>query len=132
MINSMRPCVVTVALLATIALSGCGTGITTSGETTAQQSFEFTGTRLAVVNDNSNMPVTLSRLPDDQATVRVEVRTDTRGRRSETPAWSLTGSTLNLGSPCGASWVGYCEATYEVGVPKGTQVTVNGEPVTVR
>lgn len=125
----LRRCAIGTVLVASLALSGCS-----STEHSEHESFAFAGTTLNVVRDNANLPVTVSAhtgAVGKGSEVIVEVRTHTLGKRPRTPAWSLTDDTLNLDSPCGGSVVGYCEASYSIGVPVGTKVMVNGRPTTV-
>ncbi|QBJ96352.1 hypothetical protein ERC79_10525 [Rhodococcus sp. ABRD24] len=116
-------------LVACLALSGCS-----SSEHSEQESFAFAGTTLNVIHDNANMPVTVSAHTvaiEESSQVIVEVQTQTLGQSPETPAWSLTDDTLDIGTPCAGSVVGYCEASYSIRVPAGTEVMVNGRPTTV-
>ncbi|WP_405100070.1 hypothetical protein [Micromonospora sp. NBC_01412] len=127
--KTLRHCAIGTVLVASLALSGCS-----SSEHSEQESFAFTGTTLNVVHDNANMPVTVSANTgdvDEGSEVTVEVHTSTLGKSPQTPAWSLTDDTLDIGSPCGSSWIGYCEGGYSIHVPKGTKVTVNGQSVAV-
>lgn len=112
------------ALVAGTLLSGCS-----SNGHSEKESFEFAGDTLNVVHGNSYMNVSVMSHSRDE--VIVEVSTQTLGQQPETPAWSLSDDILNLGSPCGGSIVGYCEGSYSVQVPEGTEVLVNGQPVSV-
>ena len=113
-------------LMATaLALSGCAP---TSGQRT--ETFEFTGTRLDIVNYNANMPVDASEQAGIAGVV-VTVQTKTMGKNASIPDWSLEGTSLNLGTPCDGGMVGYCEGSYTVEVPVGTVVYVNGDPAAI-
>lgn len=120
-----RSTVIGLVLVAGLTLTGCS-----SGGHSEQESFGFGGETLNVVHDNSYMPVTVASGAGD-GEVTVEVTTQTLGQRPETPAWSLTDGVLNLGTPCGGSIVGYCEASYSIQVPDGTEVFVNGQPASL-
>ena len=120
----LRACAVRTVLAAGLSLTACS-----SSPSSAQQSFPYAGSALDVINDNANMAVTVTAGAAQE--VAVEVRTQTVGRSPQTPAWSLNGDTLILGTPCGASWVGYCEASFAVRVPDGTTVRVNGQEAVV-
>ncbi|GAB3624794.1 hypothetical protein GCM10027418_28790 [Mariniluteicoccus endophyticus] len=53
------------------------------------------------------------------------VRTVTAiGKTPTAPDWSLTGNTLTLRSACGRGYVGVCEPTFRVTVPKGMKTQV--------
>lgn len=120
--------VIAAALVGSLALAGCS-----SGGHSEQESFAFTGDTLNVVHDNAHMSVTVSSQedPPEGGEVAVEVTTQTLAQGPETPAWNLKGGVLNLGTPCGGAVVGYCEGSYSVTVPDGTEVFVNGQPVSV-
>lgn len=118
----IRTSIVAAAAAAGLTLTGCS-----SGGHAERQSFDLTGSRLDVVNDNANMEVTVTSGTTDGEVV-VEVSTQTLGRGAETPAWSLADGVLDLDSPCGGSVVGYCEGSYEIQVPEGVEVWVNGRP----
>lgn len=110
-------------------IAGCSTA-----QHSEQETFEFTGSTLNVVNENRYMPVNVESSGDfvqDTNEVVVEVRTETAAQRPETPAWSIADNVLHLDSPCGGSFVGVCEASYSIQVPRGTDVMVNGQPTTV-
>ncbi|MGF7120532.1 hypothetical protein [Rhodococcus sp. BE178] len=92
-----------------------------------EESFAFSGQRLDVVNSHANMPVTVSSEADTKEVV-VTVQTQTMGKSANTPAWSLSGSSLNLDTPCGDGVIGYCEGSYSIVVPEGTEVYINGVP----
>ncbi|MCZ4521155.1 hypothetical protein O4220_21800 [Rhodococcus ruber] len=108
------------------ALSGCAP---TVGERT--ETFELTGQRVDIVNSNVNMPVDVSERPD-LAGVVVTLKTETIGKSARMPDWSLDGTSLNVGTPCDAGFVGYCEGRFSVVVPAGTEVYLNGSPATLR
>ena len=95
------------------------------------ESFEFSAPRLDVVNSNANMPVTASEQADSREVV-VTVQTEALVKSANTPAWSLDGTSLNLGTPCDQGIIGYCEGSYSIVVPTGTEVYVNGVPATTR
>lgn len=120
-----RSSAIGLALVAAITLTGCS-----SGGHSEQESFGFDGETLNVVHDNSYMPINVASGAGD-GEVTVEVTTQTLGQSPETPAWSLTDGVLNLGTPCGGSIVGYCEASYSIQVPDGTEVLVNGQPASL-
>ncbi|MEX3510872.1 hypothetical protein VVR84_15145 [Kocuria carniphila] len=125
----LRISAVGTALLASVALAGCS-----PSEQSEEETFEFTGSTLNVVHDNTYMPVNVESSGDsvqDTNEVSVEVRTQTAAQGAETPAWSISDNVLNLGSPCGGAVVGYCEASYFISVPEGTEVMVNGKPTAV-
>lgn len=105
-----------------LALSGCAP---TSEQRT--ETFDFTGTRVDIVNYNANMPVDASEQAGIAGVV-VTVQTKTMGKNANTPDWSLEGTSLNLGTPCDGGMIGYCEGRYSVEVPVGTAVYVNGSP----
>lgn len=113
---------ITAAALATTALTGCS-----STSHTEDVQFVWQGSRLAIVNDNPNMPVTVRS--GASGTVTVEVSTTTVVKHATTPAWTLVDDTLDLDTPCGKGYVGICEGSYSVAVPSGTKVTVNGDDV---
>ncbi|WP_433604904.1 hypothetical protein [Prescottella agglutinans] len=92
-----------------------------------EESFVFSGQRLDVVNSHANMPVTVSSEAGAKEVV-VKVQTETMGKSASTPAWSLSGSSLNLDTPCGDGVIGYCEGSYSIVVPEGTEVYINGVP----
>ncbi len=92
-----------------------------------EESFVFGGQRLDVVNSHANMPVTVSSEAGAKEVV-VKVQTETMGKSASTPAWSLSGSSLNLDTPCGDGVIGYCEGSYSIVVPEGTEVYINGVP----
>ena len=107
--------------VAALCLTACS-----GNQHTEKVSFPYTGKSLSVVNSNANMPVTVSAsAPAGQ--VLVKVRTQTKGKRAGIPAWSLNDGVLNLGTPCNTGFVGYCEGSYSVEVPRGTKVMVNGQ-----
>ncbi|ORI19680.1 hypothetical protein BJD99_01275 [Rhodococcus sp. 1163] len=113
-------------LLGAFLLAGC------SADTDQRtESFEFTGARLDVVNSNANMPVTTSDQAGGEEIV-VTVHTETLVKSANTPAWSLDGTSLNLGTPCGDGIIGYCEGSFSIVVPAGTEVYVNGAAATTR
>jgi len=120
----LRRCAIGTVVITSLTLSGCS-----SSEDSEQTSFAFAGATLNVINDNANMPVTVSaHTSGDQRSneVVVEVRIKTVGQSAQTPAWSLTGDILNLDTPCGGKVIGYCEASYLIKVPEKTEVLVNG------
>ncbi|NMM91722.1 hypothetical protein B2J88_50495 [Rhodococcus sp. SRB_17] len=120
----LRRFVIGTVLIASLTLSGCS-----SSEDSEQTSFVFAGATLNVINDNANMPVTVSAHTSGDprsSEIVVEVRTKTVGQSAQTPAWSLTDDTLNLDTPCGGKVIGYCEASYSITVPEKTEVLVNG------
>ncbi|MDO5646248.1 MAG: hypothetical protein Q4G21_11275 [Dermabacter sp.] len=121
----LRTSIVGAALVASLALAGCS-----SNGHSEQESFDFSGDTLNVVHDNSYMNVSVSS-HDTEDEVVVDVNTQTLGQSPETPAWSLSNNILNLGSPCGGSVVGYCEGSYSIQVPEGTEVLINGRPTSV-
>lgn len=109
-----------------LALTGCSAKQDSYSET-----FAFSGETLNVTNKNSNMGVSVSVYqgpvnPGEEVTVTVN--TQTRGQSAKTPGWSLSDDVLNLDSPCGGGWLGYCEGSYSLDVPDGVRVLVNGEP----
>lgn len=112
-------------LAAALLLAGCS-----ANPFTERESFDFNGDTLNVVHSNSFMNVSVTSHSNGSG-VGVEVTTQTLGQSPETPAWSLSDGVLNLGSPCGGSVVGYCEGSYAIQVPTGTEVVVNGQPVAV-
>ncbi|MEL4506246.1 hypothetical protein AAEX63_15275 [Luteococcus sp. H138] len=112
------------ALLAAGLLAGCS-----STEHTEQTHFDFQSTKLKVHNSNANMPVDVVAGPSGE--VSVSVTTTSAGKQATTPAWTLTGAELELGSPCNKGYIGMCEGSYTVVVPAGTSVTVNGVPAPV-
>lgn len=120
-----RSSIIGAAIVASLALSGCS-----SNGHSEQESFDFSGDTLNVVHDNSYMDVSVSSHSADDEVV-VEVNTQTLGQSPETPAWSLSDGILNLGTPCGGSVVGYCEGSYSIQVPEGTEVLINGQPTSV-
>ena len=126
----IRTAVVGVALVLGLGLAGCS-----SNGHSEQESFSFSGDTLNVVHNNSYMDVTVTAQDEpiqDGHEVTVEVTTQTLGQSPEVPAWSLSNDVLNLGTPCGGSVVGYCEGSYVMKVPAGTEVLVNGQPTAVR
>ena len=110
------------AVLGVLGLSACS-----PTQNTEQTSFPYSGKTLSVVNSNVNMPVNVSASADAGKVV-VKVQTQTKGKRASVPAWSLSDGVLQLGTPCNTGFVGYCEGSYSVEVPKGTKVMVNGQP----
>lgn len=122
----LRKTALCAALAAAISLTGCS-----ANPHSTQEEFSFSGETLNVVHNNSNMNVSVSSSPENDG-VLVEVSTQTLGQKPETPAWSLSDGILNLGTPCGGSIVGYCEGSYSIAVPEGTEVLVNGQPVSMR
>ncbi|MFF1555538.1 hypothetical protein ACFVX3_31415 [Rhodococcus erythropolis] len=121
-----RSSVVGASLIASVVVAGCSS----SGHS-EQEMFDFTGQTLNVVHDNAYMIVSVSSHSDDDGVV-VEVSTQTLAQGPQTPAWSLSNGILNLGTPCGGSVVGYCEGSYSIQVPDGTEVLINGRPAAVR
>ncbi|WP_420175021.1 hypothetical protein [Luteococcus sp. OSA5] len=113
---------IAVALLATGLLAGCS-----STEHTEQTRFDFQSSKLTVHNSNANMPVDVVAGPSGE--VAVSVTTTSAGKQATTPAWTLTGAELELGLPCNKGYIGMCEGSYTVAVPRGTAITVNGEEV---
>ncbi|WP_338887326.1 hypothetical protein [Rhodococcus sovatensis] len=83
------------------------------------------------MNSNANMPVTIAEQAGSEQVV-VTVQTESMVKSANTPAWSLDGTRLNLGTPCGEGIVGYCEGSYSIVVPAGTEVHVNGAPAKTR
>ncbi|KZF06133.1 hypothetical protein A2J03_25185 [Rhodococcus sp. EPR-157] len=124
--NHLRASVAGILLAAVIPMSGCSVNSEQRVE-----SFEFSGPRLDVVNSNAHMPVIAAEQPGSDEVV-VTVQTESMVKSATTPAWSLDGTSLNLGTPCGEGIVGYCEGSYSIVVPAGTEVYVNGAPVTSR
>ncbi|MEL4357610.1 MULTISPECIES: hypothetical protein [unclassified Luteococcus] len=114
----------TLLVLGTGLLTGCS-----STEHTEQTTFDFPARSLQVNNPNANMPVQVVSGP--QGKVSVSVTTTSVGKDATTPAWSLSGAELELGSPCSKGYVGMCEGSYTVTVPSGTSVTVNGNATPV-
>jgi hypothetical protein len=118
---------IAIAVVVSLALAGCSSSGGSDRET-----FDFEGTTLNVVNDNANQPVKVSSSSRSGGEVTVKVDTQTLGQGPKTPGWSLTSDgTLDLGSACGGGWFGYCEVSWSIVVPKGTEVLVNGKPVAV-
>ncbi len=124
--NYLRVSVVGTVFVGALVLTSCSP---TAGQQT--ETFNFSGDRLDVVNPNANMPVTASEEADARDVV-VTVQTETMVKSANTPAWSLEGTSLNLGTPCGDGVIGYCEGSYAIVVPAGTQVYVNGAPAATR
>lgn len=137
--TTSRSLVISGVLIGSVLLTGCSTTPDTHDET-----FSFSGDTLRIINDNTYMPVTVSSTSDadhsgDDADhsgttpgeVSVAVQVDTAGQKSQTPAWSLEDGVLHLGSPCGGSVLGYCEASYSITVPPGTEVLMDGQPLPV-
>ncbi len=124
--NFVRASAIGTMLVGALALSGCS-----AHDGQHEQSFDFRGPRLDVVNSNANMPVTASEAAGVEDVV-VTVQTQTMVKSANTPAWSLDGTNLNLGTPCGEGVLGYCEGSYSITVPEGTAVYVNGTPATMR
>lgn len=126
--KTLRNTVVGIALLASLALSGCSS----SGDS-EQETFDFEGTTLNVSHGNTTQSVTVSASADLVGEVTVEVSTQTLGQSPQTPAWSLSSDgTLTLDTPCGGNWIGYCEASWSIVVPEGTEVFVDGQQTAVR
>lgn len=113
-------------MISALALSGC-----TATNEIQEQSFEFEGSRLDVVNSNANMPVTATEVEGADGIV-VTVQTQTLAKSASTPAWALNGSSLDLGTPCEGSMIGYCEGSYSIAVPAGTAVFVDGVPTSTK
>lgn len=124
--NVFRVGVVGAALVGALAVAGCAPS---TGQ--REESFDFSGSRLDVVNPNANMPVTVTAEAGTRKVV-VTVHTQTMGKSATTPAWSLDGSSLNLDTPCGDGIVGYCEGSYSIVVPEGTAVYLDGVPAAAR
>lgn len=114
-------------LFSATALSACG-----ADGSSQEHSFPYSGSSLSVTSEMENMPVSV-QVRDGSAPrgqeVKVSVLTQTMGKEAKEPGWSLTKDTLKLGSPCGTSWVGYCEGHFTVTVPRGVAVFVNGNRV---
>ena len=107
-----------------VVMSGCS-----ATEATSEATFDWRGTTLKVVNDNHSMPVSVEAGRTHQ--VRVSVTTTTVGKSANEPEWRLDGDELDLDSPCTKGYVGTCEGSYVVVVPKGVKVLVNGDEVPV-
>lgn len=112
-------------IVLTVGLSACGGSPQTQSTT-----FPFSSESLQITNSNSNFAVTVSA--GDKSEVEVSVKTTTAARGAETPEWTLNRNVLDVGSPCGKEYVGLCEGSFAITVPRGTEVTVNGTPVAVR
>ena len=122
----MRAGMTATVMAVAMALASCSANSDQQTET-----FEFSGPRLDVVNSNANMPVTAWE-QDSNNEIVVTVQTETMVKSASRPAWSLDGASLNLGTPCDGGVVGYCEGSYSIAVPSGTEVHVNGAPATTR
>lgn len=120
--RSLQSLIILPISLIALSLTACS-----ANQHAEQISFPYSGKTLSVINENGNMPVTVSAsAPAGQ--VLVKVHTQTKGKRAGSPAWSLSDGVLNLGTPCNTGFVGYCEGRYSVEVPKETKVLVNGQP----
>ncbi|MDO4887747.1 MAG: hypothetical protein Q3979_03435 [Actinomycetaceae bacterium] len=106
--------------------------VNSATEHSAEETFALNGKSLNIVNVNSNMPIRVVS-GTSPATKAVSVKVDTRVKiqTAQTPAWSLDNGDLNLDTPCGGSIIGYCQASYLITVPTGTEVSINGKPAAV-
>lgn len=105
------------------AAAGCGTG-SPSGDPSAaaptRQTFPFSGRELTVLADYGKVDVRQG----GGGSVTVDRRVTAVGKKPADPDWRLEGDTLDLGTVCDDGYVGVCEVTYAVTVPKGTKVDV--------
>ncbi|WP_040156141.1 hypothetical protein [Mobilicoccus massiliensis] len=102
-----------------VLTSSCGAA--DAGDTPAAavtQEFAHDGGELTVVKDHANARVHEA----DVTSVRVERQVTAVGKTPAEPRWSLTDDTLELGQVCDEGYVGLCEVTYDITVPRGTRV----------
>lgn len=107
--------IISASALAGLLLTGCS-----ANQKSESEAFAFSGETLNVTTKNSYMVVSVSEHQgpvDEGKEVTVTVNTETFGQSAQTPGWSLSEGVLNLGSPCGSGWIGFCEGSYSVEVP---------------
>lgn len=116
----MNRSIIALGAVAVLSLTSCGTstGTASGGEATA--TFPAPAGDLTIRNEFGRVRV----VEADTREVRVVRTVTTIGRRASAPGWAMEGSTLVLASACGKGFVGVCEPTFQVTVPRGTKVTV--------
>lgn len=114
----MRTAPAIAALSLAMMLTGCG--VSTSSEPDAERTFPAPHGDLTVQNEFGAVDVREA----DTDVITVSRSTTRVGRGYSDPTWTLNGNTLHLASPCGNGYVGLCEPSYTLTVPRGTDVTV--------
>lgn len=114
------------ALLASASLAGCGASAADAAP--EQRAFGPVGARLTIAKDAGDLDIR----PADVREVRVTRRFDRwaliGGKPSAT--WRLSGGRLTLATDCD-TLVGGCDVRYEVLVPRGLAVSVEGQNGTI-
>lgn len=111
-----------VALLALAGLAGCGS-VPNDGEP-EERGFALAGAHLTIDKDTGDLEVRPADVDEVEVTRWFSGRDGIGGDAEAT--WELAGDTLTLTAQCGGL-LGDCEVRYEVLVPAGVTLTVEGE-----
>ncbi|QKW40025.1 DUF4097 family beta strand repeat protein [Actinomadura sp. NAK00032] len=114
------------ALLVTASLAGCGASA--ADATPEQRAFGPVGTRLTIAKDAGDLDIRPADVSDVRVTRRFDRWSVIGGKPSAT--WKLSGDRLTLATDCD-TLIGGCDVRYEVLVPKGLAVGVEGQNGTI-
>ncbi|MDA0563820.1 DUF4097 domain-containing protein [Streptomonospora sp. S1-112] len=119
--RSARPRRAWVVPLVLAALTGCGSAAEPPGE---QRGFALPDRSLTVSVADGDLDIRPADVAEVQVTRYVDAWSLTGA--DPRPTWKLSGQTLTLALDCGLVVFGRCDARYEVLVPRGVDVAVEG------